>query len=189
VRDQALRLIDAGGDVARWGSENPRLAPRRAAALAKAREQLLGEQPRPRRLRPPKTLPTSLRPGQVLARMGSTGTIILLRVVGIESSRWSTGPVLKVLDFDGTRMPRPWRLRRLPDRPQPYLHTIKCPPWNVTTFKVIRVRASDPDFPDAGFSVGGEAPVRPVDHPPWQQCGWDSLAEQLDRYEQEAKNQ
>src|SRR5215468_3821840 len=54
VRERAVQLIDAGGDVASWESENPTLAPERAAALARAREQLCGEQPRPRRLRPPK---------------------------------------------------------------------------------------------------------------------------------------
>jgi hypothetical protein len=191
VRDRAVQLIDAGGDLARWESENPRLAPRRAAALARAREQLGGEQPQPRRLRPLRTYPTSLRPGQVLARTGTTGTVVLLRVVCIETSRWSTGPVLKVLDYDGNRVPRPWRLRGLLDRPQPYLHTIKLPPWNCTTFYAIRVRASDHDFNDAGFSIIGEIPDRPVGHPLWKKmtCGWDSLAEQLDRYAQEAKKQ
>jgi hypothetical protein len=191
VRDRAVQLIDAGGDVARWETENPRLAPKRAAALARAREQLSGQQPQPRRLRPPRTFPTALRPGQVLARTGATGTVVLLRVVCIETSRWSIGPVLKVLDYDGNRVPRPGRLRRLPDRPQPYQHTIKLPPWNITTFYVIRVRASDQDFQDAGFSIIGEIPDRPVGHPLWQKmtCGWDSLAEQLDQYAQEATNQ
>lgn len=191
VRVRAVQLIDAGGDVARWESENPRLAPRRAAALARAREQLSGPQPQPRRLRPPKTYPTSLQPGQVLARTSTTGTIVLLRVVCIEASRWSTGPVLKVLDYHGNRLPGPWRLRRLSDRPQPYQHTIKRPPWNCTTFYAIRVRASDQDFKDAGFLIIGEIPVRPVGHPLWQKmtCGWDSLAKQLDQYAQEAQSQ
>jgi hypothetical protein len=190
VRDRAVQLIDAGGDVARWELENQRLAPRRAAALARAREQLSGEQPQPRRLRPPKTYPSSLQPGQVLARTGTAGTIALLRVVCIETDRWSTGPVLKVLDYDGNHVPRPGRLRKLPDRPQPYKHTIKRPPWNITTFYAIRVRASDLDFQDAGFSIVGDIPVRPVGHPLWQKatCGWNSLAEQLDQYAHEAKD-
>jgi hypothetical protein len=191
VRDRAVELIDAGGDVARWESENARLAPKRAAALARAREQLSGAQPQPRVLRPPKTYPTSLLPGQVLARTGTNGTVVLLRVVSIETSRWSIGPVLKVLDYDGNRVPGPWRLRKLPDRPQPYKHTIKLPLWNITTFYVIRVRANDLDFQDVGFSIIGEIPDRPVGHPLWQKmtCGWDSLAEQLDQYVQEPKYQ
>jgi hypothetical protein len=192
VRDRAIELIDAGGDVARWEHDNPRLAPKRAAALARAREQLAGEQPPPRRVRRPRFYPTTLHPGQVLARTSPAGKVVLLRVSHIETSRWATGPVLQVLDYDGSRVPGKWRLSRLRDRSRPFQMpargTLDEPPWNRCTFEALRVRANDPDFDDAGFSVIGELPDRPANHQLVGRttAGWGQIAAILDQYTRDA---
>jgi hypothetical protein len=107
-------------------------------------------------MRPPKLSRTTLQADQVLARTSPGGPVVLLRVSHIETSRWSAGPVLQVLDYDGNR----------------------C------TVYALRVRASDPDFHDSGFSLVGELSDRPARHQLVGNttAGRKQIAEILDQY-------
>src|SRR6185295_17502035 len=112
VRDRALATIDSGADLAVWESENPKLVPKRRAALEKARAQLTGPQPARRRVRPPKRESSGLAAGDVLA-FPLPHRIVLLRVVWVHAHRLGETPVLEELDFDGTAVPPRDVLERL----------------------------------------------------------------------------
>jgi hypothetical protein len=115
VRDRALAIIDAGADLAVWELENPKLLPKRRAALEKARALLTGPQPARRRLRPPKRALSGLAAGDVLA-LALPGRLALLRVVRVHAHRLGEAPVLEELDFDGTEVPARDALDRLGPR-------------------------------------------------------------------------
>jgi len=112
IRDRALAVLDAGADLEVWERENPKLLPKRRAVLEKARAQLSGPQPRPRRLRPPKRISSGLAAGDVLA-LALPRRVALLRVVRIRLHRLGETPVLEELDFNGTDVPPRDVLERL----------------------------------------------------------------------------
>jgi hypothetical protein len=105
IRDRALAVLDGGADLEVWERENPKLLPKRRAALEKARLQLTAPQPPRRRLRPPKRISSGLTAGDVLA-LALPGRLALLRVVRIRSHRLGETPVLEELDFKGTDAPQ-----------------------------------------------------------------------------------
>jgi hypothetical protein len=104
IRDRALAALDRGGDLEVWERDNPKLLPRRRATLEKARAQLAGQQPPPRRLRPPKRISSGLAAGDVLA-LALPRRVTLLRVVRVHSHRLGETPVLEELDFEGAEVP------------------------------------------------------------------------------------
>jgi hypothetical protein len=127
VRDRALAIIDAGADLAVWEQENPKLVPKRRAALEKARAQLTGPQPARKRLRPPKRVLSGLAAGDVLA-LALPRRLALLRVVRVHPFRFGETPVLEELDFDGTEVPAREVLERLGPRvndPISYKHPLE----------------------------------------------------------------
>ena len=104
IRDRALAILDGGADLEVWKSENPKLLPKRRAALEKARAQLTGPQPPRRRLRPPKRISSGLTAGDVLA-LALPHRLALLRVVRIRSHRLGETPVLEELDCKSMDVP------------------------------------------------------------------------------------
>jgi len=120
VRDRALALIDAGGDVARWQEENPGLARRREQVLRRLATKLRAPQPEPKRLRPPSlvaAVPFNL--GDVIRlRNPDNGSEALFIVVDhiSESGRRSAvpPPVLEVLLWEGGEVPSADELVTMP---------------------------------------------------------------------------
>jgi hypothetical protein len=112
IRDQALAVLDRGADLEMWEHDNPKLLPKRRAALEKARAQLTGEQPLRRRLRPPKRISSGLVAGDVLA-LALPQRVTLLRVVRVLSHRLGETPVLEELDFEGADVPSRDALERI----------------------------------------------------------------------------
>ena len=104
IRDRALAVLDRGADLEIWERDNPKRLPKRRAVLEKARAQLTGQQPRRRRLRPPKRISSGLAAGDVLALV-LPRRVTLLRVVRVRSHRLGETPVLEELDFEGTEVP------------------------------------------------------------------------------------
>jgi hypothetical protein len=112
IRDRALALLDRGADLEMWEEDNPKLLPRRRAALDKARAQLAGPQPRRRRVRPPKRISSGLAAGDVLA-LALPQRVTLLRVVRVHPHRLGETPVLEELAFEGAEVPSRDALDRL----------------------------------------------------------------------------
>jgi hypothetical protein len=112
IRDRALAVIDRGADLETWERDNPKLVPKRRAVLEKVRAQLTGQQPRRRRLQPPKRISSGLAAGDVLA-IEFPRSVALFRVVRVRVHRLGETPVLEELDFDGTEVPTGETLERL----------------------------------------------------------------------------
>lgn len=104
IRDRAVAILDRGADLDDWARDNPKLLARRRATLEKVRAQLTGEQPRPRRLRPPKRVSSGLAAGDVLG-LELSNRIVLLRVVCVHTHRLGETPVLEELDYEGREVP------------------------------------------------------------------------------------
>jgi hypothetical protein len=180
VRDRALAIIDAGGDLGVWERENPKLLPKRRAVLEKARELLTGPQPARRRLRPPKRVLSGLAAGDVLA-LALPRRLALLRVVRVHPHRLGETPVLEELDFDGTDVPARDALERLGPRlndPITFLHPLSSD-TRFSAFVNQRI-----DWQHAGFqkvqTIGG----RPGDEQarmPNTGISWAELAERYRR--------
>ena len=67
VRDRALRIIDAGGDVERWREDGDEsVARQRARVLERLAAKLRGPQPKPKRLRRPVALSVPLEVGDAV---------------------------------------------------------------------------------------------------------------------------
>jgi hypothetical protein len=175
VRDRALAIIDAGGDLAVWEQENPKLLSKRRAVLERARAQLTGPQPARRRLRPPKRELSGLSAGDVLA-LALPRRLALLRVVRVYAYRLGEHPVLEELDFDGTEVPARDALEHLGPRvndPITFRHPLES---NTRFFAFVNQRI---DWQHAGFqkvqTIGG----RPGDEEgglPGTGVSWAELA-------------
>jgi hypothetical protein len=147
VRDRAIAVLDAGADLEVWARENPKLLPKRRAALDKARAQLTGPQPARKRVRPPKRELSGLAAGDVLAFSLPRRTA-LLRVVRVRAHRLGEAPVLEELDFDGTEVPPREALERLGPRLEDPI-VFKHPLAQDT--RLFAFVAQDVDWQRAGF--------------------------------------
>jgi hypothetical protein len=132
VRDHALANIDAGADLAVWVGQNPKLLPKRRAALERARAQLAGPQPARRRVRPPKRSPAWSLETFALAL---PRRVALLRVVRVHADRLGETPVLEELDFNGSDVPTRDGLERLGPRVKDpiFMHAVS-PDRRLTAF-------------------------------------------------------
>jgi hypothetical protein len=176
VRDRALAAIDAGADLAAWEEENPKLLPKRRAALEKARAQLTGPQPARKRLRPPKRQISGLAAGEVLA-FTVPGRVTLLRVVRVRPHRLGESPVLEELDFDGAEVPSRDALERLGPRVKDPI--VPMHPLSSDT-RIFAFVMQGVDWEGAGFrKVQTIAPRAGDDQAPLPNSGssWASLAE------------
>ena len=108
----ALAAIDSGEDIAFWEQDNPKLAPKRREVLLKARAQLTGEQPKRKRIKPPKKHICGLTVGDILS-FKLPNKLLLFRVVYISVGRLGETPILEELSFSGALLPAQDKLARL----------------------------------------------------------------------------
>ena len=103
----------------RWTHDSEMLEQRRVV-LAKARDQLLGAQPKKKKLRrPPMRYVTDLQPGDVLSFRASNGRFALARVTRLDLGRNSIAPIVKVLRYADRAEPNSEEIAALPDRQSP----------------------------------------------------------------------
>jgi hypothetical protein len=117
VRDRALEIIEAGGDVERWREENERLARRRAKVLAALGEKLRGPARAPTKLRRPKPHGPGLSLGDVVLIRGEKTDARALFVVVATVDAWPPGsdnPVVATLLWDGDDLPSAEQMQQLP---------------------------------------------------------------------------
>jgi len=169
IRDKALAVLDRGADLDQWQRENPKLQPKRRAALDKIRAQLAGPQPARKRLRPPKRVLSGLAAGDVLA-FPLPRRLALLRVVRVRAHRLGEAPVLEELEFSGTEVPSPEALARLRPRvedPIAFVHALSPDTrlfayigdsidWQRAGFRkvaTVSARAGDDQAPLPGFGI------------------------------------
>jgi hypothetical protein len=110
---EALRIIDAGTDLARW--EDPRDRTKRAAVLETVRERLERPAPAPKRVPRPDIRFNICMVGELLAYKLQSGALTLFRVIGHTTDKGGRHAVCEPLDWTGDVVPRraPWaRLRR-----------------------------------------------------------------------------
>lgn len=117
VRDRALALIDAGGDVARWREEGEALARQRERVLRRLAEQLRGPQPKPKRLR--KTTPRAVRfaVGEAVHLRRSDGMTNFVAIVVAHADGYPRGtvdPVVELVIWEEDRSPTASELSQLP---------------------------------------------------------------------------
>jgi hypothetical protein len=115
VRDRALELIAAGGDVELWRETDPAAARARRRALTRLAARLRGPQPAPKRLRRPPAAPDpGVEIGDVLRIDAPDGArSALFCVVAMETDRRGRYPVLLALHWRGGEVPPPDRLATL----------------------------------------------------------------------------
>jgi hypothetical protein len=102
VRDRAVAIIDAGGDVERWRAENAGLARQRAKVLDRLRTKLVGPQPAPKRLRrPPAAVPFDIG-DLVWIHNREFDRHAPVLVVDQHEEHGATHPVVEWLIWDGT---------------------------------------------------------------------------------------
>jgi hypothetical protein len=116
VRDEAIRVIDAGTDLPRW-REDPRLMANRQAALARLRDELIGSQ-RPRRRVPrPVRSVWPWEPGSIVSFRRDDARHLLLRVKATQGEHGIGGGrfgIFEVLDWIGEEIPERATIERLP---------------------------------------------------------------------------
>jgi len=148
VRDRAVALIDAGGDLHLWTES--RDAPKRKAALAKLRGQLFAPARPPVRVKKPKRMPSPVAAGDVCSLALDDGRTALLHVIAVQEFRFGDFPVIEMIDSEG----RPYK--RPPDR-------IPRPPQAVkpeATARWLVVAPSAKDLPSADvLRVTGRRPI------------------------------
>jgi len=99
VRDRAVALIDAGGDLGLW-EETGSTGPRRAA-LEKLKAQLLGPQKRAPKVRPPQKILSPLEAGHTVAWKLPDGREIFLRVLSVATWRKGSYPIVDIVNAEG----------------------------------------------------------------------------------------
>jgi hypothetical protein len=103
VRRQAVRIIDDGIDLARWGDAKSRA--RRAAVLARARAELMSAPPPARRV--PRTVreANTWQVGETIGFQLLSGRWTLLRVIGHHTDRGGRFAICELLDWVGAELP------------------------------------------------------------------------------------
>jgi hypothetical protein len=117
VRDRALAIIEAGGDVARWREDGDEvLARQRERVLERLAAKLRGPQPKPKRLRRPPSLSIPLDIGDVVRvyEEGGENEALVLVVGHVDKPGVERDPVVAALDWEGGEIPDRDALARLP---------------------------------------------------------------------------
>ena len=112
VRDRAVAVIDAGGDLHMWDETG--FANTRRAVLSKLRGRLLGPQKAAVKVRPPRRVPCPVQAGDVFLLALESGRKARLRVLAVKSHRLGDIPTVQMIDDRG----RPYRLFQLTDDPR-----------------------------------------------------------------------
>jgi hypothetical protein len=124
VRDRALQIIDAGGDVDRWREDgDDSLARQRARVLERLAAKLRGPQPKPKRLRRPVEVSVPLEVGDVVRvraqREGENEALVVVVGHGEGLAPGELYPIVAPLAWKGRRVPKGDRIARLPFLPDP----------------------------------------------------------------------
>jgi hypothetical protein len=117
VRDKALSIVDAGGDVARWAEEDATLARQREQVLHRLAAKLRGPQPKPKRLRRAKPLGVAFERGDVVRLRGPKSGREALAVVVAHNDGYPRGtldPVVELLAWEGGALPTPREIASMP---------------------------------------------------------------------------
>jgi hypothetical protein len=117
VRDKALTIIAAGGDVERWAEEDQALARQRQQVLDRLAGKLRGPQPKPKRLRRQKPLGAAFELGDVVLLRSATGEQRALAVVVAHDEGYPRGtlnPVVELLAWEGTTLPTREQMLAMP---------------------------------------------------------------------------
>jgi hypothetical protein len=113
VRDRALAIIDAGGDIASWRNQSAAFVRAREKALAALAEKLRGPQPTPKTPKRPKPRASPLEIGDVVHVRGERAEGLFV-VVAVAETSTGTEPVLAQLLWEGGRVPDVETLKQLP---------------------------------------------------------------------------
>lgn len=173
TRRQAIRVLDAGGDLERWREAGPAHVRRRAAALEKVRAQIEGLQPARRHVRRRRRPTSSLSPGEVLAYRARSGRVYLMRVVALTDVRDHIQPAIRFLDYAGSEIPDPSVIGSLRDRR-------RHPRWKKVELRI--VDDSPPVRDQAGIAVVGlhSGPTDADAHGPKAASLWSEVATYLE---------
>jgi hypothetical protein len=133
VRDRALAIIEAGGDVDRWREDGDDVSARqRGRVLERLAAKLRGPQPKPKRLRRPPQLSLPFDVGDVVRVHDEDDNEALVAVVGhVETDE--RDPVVAAFDWDGAAVPARDSLGRLPLVPDQYAPSTPLLIWVTTT--------------------------------------------------------
>jgi hypothetical protein len=167
IRDRAVALIDQGGDLHVWEDESPKFVSARKAALEKARAQLLGPQPKRKRLKPPAKLISGLAAGDVLAFDLPDGPLIF-RIVAIKTTRYGESPIVQALDYRGPTVPSVEVMQSL----------TPIVVFGLRHFS-ISISQDVPDWKQAGFRKAAKVSILAADQPSSRDTTvftWDSVA-------------
>jgi len=104
VRDRAIALIDGGGDIHLWKSSSDE--GRRRAALSKLKDELLGPQRAPIKLKRPRPIPSPVETGQLIGLPLDDGREARLRVIGMKEHRLGRFPIVELVDDRGNTFKR-----------------------------------------------------------------------------------
>jgi len=138
VRDKALNIIKAGGDVDRWEEESASLAKQRKAVLEKLAAKLEGPQPKPKRLKPLKPKSVHFDVGDVVQlRNEDNGTAAIVIIVD-HTEGWPKGtinPVAEILLWEKSTLPDANEIAKLPTllttsafgKMKPHLYSLVTP--------------------------------------------------------------
>jgi len=161
VRDRALAIIEAGGDVARWREDGDEvLARQRERVLERLAAKLRGSQPKPKRLRRPPSLWIPLDVGDVVHvyEEGGENEALVLVVGHVDKPGVERDSVVAALDWEGGEIPDRDAFARLPLLPDHYAPHRRLLIW-VTTLSKKEIFG-----PRVGEVVAkGVTPSEPVD--------------------------
>lgn len=132
VKKKAIRIIDSDIDLDRWRSTaDSRKVSQRKSVLQKLRQKLEAPQPERKQLAPRKTAKNNTgkvkavgvewRVGDVIAYRLRSGDWVLLHIVQCSDSRKPEDvmPTFAVLDWQGSEIPAPDKILKLPYRKPP----------------------------------------------------------------------
>ncbi len=104
VKNQALEEIDSGRDLLRWPEGSKDLEKRRKE-LAAARETILDERSKPRKIPKPVKEDIVFRRGDLFTYRLNCGKLTLFRVLGNRSDKGGKYPIVEILDWIGATPP------------------------------------------------------------------------------------
>jgi hypothetical protein len=120
--------------------DDPRLATQRKTAFAKLRDQLLGPQKAPVKVRPPRRVQCPVQAGEVFLLTLEDGRRARLRTLAVTSHRLGDIATVQMIDDRG----RPYRLYQLTDDPRMTAWTMKqLAQWNVFDGRIEEVPTSE----------------------------------------------
>jgi hypothetical protein len=114
VKTRAIEIIDASIGLDGWEEAGASALKARRKVLDKLRSQLTSPQPRPRKVRRPRRYQTELSIGDAISYRLNSGKFVILRVVGIEETRYWSTPIFELCDWVGDVPPPARVIQRLP---------------------------------------------------------------------------